>query len=127
MTGRTRCCVARFLLLALAFSHAAVAWAACTMERGTMAPVLAPAVAEPCIHDEMFLGPFGPLYANRCLAHCTSDLQIVGPALDAGVASTGAPVLAVPRIWRTPLRITGLDAPPPGTPPPRILQHAFLL
>jgi hypothetical protein len=67
---------------------------------------------------------FGSLYANRCMTHCTADLQLAGlpPALVRAPAHT--PVLVVEQ----PTLHCGFDAvraPPPGDPPRRILLHSY--
>jgi hypothetical protein len=122
-----RAWIAKLLLAVLGFSHLAVALAACPMERGTMAAVVAPAMAEPCAEDGMFMSSFGPQYVNRCVAHCTSDLQNVGALIPLVASGAGVPVLMVPQVRWAAARHTGLEFPPPGTPPPRILQHSFLV
>ena len=127
MKLRFRRWVAMLLLAAIGFAQASVSYAACTMERGTMAAVIAPEPAEPCGDCGMSMTHFGPQYANRCVAHCTADLQLAGlaPAIVRSPAHT--PVLLLPRAEAAPFADTGLDVPPPGTPPPRILLHSFLV
>ncbi len=127
LRSSTRAWIAKLLLAMLGFGHLAVALAACPMERGSMAAVVAPAMAEPCAEGGMYMNSFGPQYVNRCVAHCTSDLQHFGALIPLVAASAGAPVLVVPHARWAAAPDTGLEFPPPGTPPPRILQHAFLV
>jgi hypothetical protein len=122
-----RAWIAKLLLAVLGFNHLGVALAACPMERGTMAAIVAPAMAEPCAEGAMFMSSSGPQYVNRCVAHCTSDLQNAGALIPLVASGAGAPVLMVPQARWAAARHTGLEFPPPGTPPPRILQHSFLV
>ena len=117
--------IASVLLAALAFTHASVSFAACPLERGHLGAVVA-SKAEPC-GDDLSVTGFESLYANRCVAHCTSDLQLAGAPV-ALVRSPGdAPVLVLPPapIARTP-RLLAEDSPP-GEVPIRILLHSFLI
>ena len=117
--------VASVLLAALAFTHASVSFAACPLERGHLGTVMT-SKAEPC-RDDLSVTGFESLYANRCVAHCTSDLQLAGDAV-AMVRSPGdAPVLVLPPapIARKP-RLLAEDSPP-GEVPIRILLHSFLI
>lgn len=116
--------VSIWLIAVLAFAQMSVAIAACSMERGSLAPMLEMADGCGC---ETQVKPDAPQYANRCVAHCTADLQLSGGGA-ALVRSPGdAPVLFVPRFDRSPVARTGLESPPPGTVPPRILLHSFLI
>ena len=127
MKLRFRRWVAMLLLAAIGFAQAIVSFAACPTERAKMAVVIAPEPAKRCDDCVMSMTHFGPLYANRCVAHCTADLQLAGlpPAIARNPADT--PVLLLPRAEAAPFADTGLDVPPPGTPPPRILLHSFLI
>jgi|SRR6266850_2227740 len=117
--------VTSVLLVALAFTHASVSFAACPLERGHLGAVMT-SKAEPC-GDDLSVTGFESLYANRCVAHCTSDLQLAGDAV-AVVRSPGdTPVLVLPPapIVRMPRLIT--EDSPPGEVPIRILLHSFLI
>src|SRR2546427_2339482 len=118
--------VALVLLATLAFSHASVSFAACPLERGHLGAVVTSTAADPYGCDLSVTG-FESLYANRCVAHCISDLQLAGDAV-ALVRSPGdAPVLVLPPapIARMP-RLFTADSPP-GEVPIRILLHSFLI
>jgi hypothetical protein len=123
---RVKSLIAALVLGTLAFAQASVSLAACSMERGSVGQVIAAQASAPCDCGTMAT-EFGPLYANRCLAHCTADLQLSSMA--AAIADHGAPapVLLLPRARSQAAHSTGLQAPPPGTVPPRILLHAFLI
>jgi hypothetical protein len=123
---RVKSLVAALVLGALAFAQASVSLAACSMERGNVGQVIAAQASAPCDCGTMAT-EFGPLYANRCLAHCTADLQLSSMA--AAIADSGAqaPVLLLPRARLQAGHSTGLQAPPLGTPPTRILLHSFLI
>ena len=114
------------LLAAFAFAQASVSLASCTMERGQLAEVIAAQSAEPCECDDALIED-DPQHAVRCVAHCTADLQIshVATAIVRGAAN--APVLTVSLAEIRLFAPTGLEAPPVGTPPPRILLHSFLI
>ncbi len=114
------------LLAAFAFAQASVSLASCTMERGQLAAVIATQAAEPCECDHAMIQD-DPQHAVRCVAHCTADLQIshVATAIVRGAAN--APVLTVSLAEIRLFAQTGLEVPPLGTPPPRILLHSFLI
>ena len=121
--------VAIAMLAVLAFAQASLAFADCTHDRSTLADGMASGMessANPCPSDTC-VSSAGPQYANRCMAHCTSDLQVSGT----DVVLFGGPVavhyLVVPPAL--PLRpASGLfrDGGPPQ-PPQRILLHSFLI
>jgi hypothetical protein len=117
--------VAIALIALLAFAQASVALAGCPMERGAMSAMLQ--TGEPCGTCETEFKPYFPEFANRCVAHCTADLQNAGSAV-ALVRSPGEPPLLVvlPAPEARSLD-SGLEAPPPGAPPRRILLHSFLI
>lgn len=115
------------LLTAFAFGQASIAMAGCEMERGEMGAVLAGSTgAPPCENCGTVIEPGGQ-FSNRCVAHCTADLSNAGQAALIMPAPGLAPVLAV--LAPPPLRDhrTARAAPPPGTPPARVLQHAYLI
>ena len=117
--------VASVLLAVLAFTHASVSFAACPLERGHLGAVMA-SKAEPC-GDDLSVTGFESLYANRCVAHCTSDLQLSGDAA-AIVRSPGdAPVLVLKPAATARVPRTISDPSPPGGVPIRILLHSFLI
>jgi len=117
--------VASVLLAALAFTHASVSFAACPLERGHLGAVMT-SKAEPC-GDDLSVTGFESLYANRCVAHCTSDLQLSGDAA-AIVRSPGdAPVLVLKPAATARVPRTISDPSPPGAVPIRILLHSFLI
>lgn len=110
----------------LAFAQASVALAACPMERGTLAPVMH--AGEPCGGCDTGFKPYFPEFANRCVAHCTADLQNAGAAVALLRSPGGPPLLALaPAGAATAAQEGGLQAPPPGARPVRILLHSFLI
>lgn len=70
---------------------------------------------------------YAPQHANRCIAHCTSDLQLSGLAVALIRGPAEAPVLLVPRVEPSLPGGAGLEAPPPRAVPSRILLHSFLI
>ncbi len=119
--------IARLVLAVLLFAQASVAFADCVADRGQLAKALASADMDLCHTAQTFVSDFGPLNANRCVAHCTSDLQVAAAAVAIVRSPASTPVLFVPRSAPVAMPVTGLLAAPPGAPPPRILQHAFLI
>ena len=119
--------IAVLLLASLAFAQASVAFAVCPLERGMLSHTIAPQPNEPCAGCGTSATGYDSLYANRCLAHCTADLQLTGDAVAMVRRPGDAVMLLAPRAdLRLRLR-AGLDAPPPGAPPHRILLHSFLI
>jgi hypothetical protein len=113
-----------WLIAVLVFAQASVAVAACTMERGSLAPMLEMVDGCEC---ETQLKPDAPQYANRCVAHCTADLQLSGSTTALVRSPAYLPVLLLPPFERLASPRTGLQAPPPGSVPHRILLHSFLI
>src|ERR1700704_4828571 len=101
--------VALLMIGLLAFAQGSVAFAACSMERGAATQTMAMApYEEPCA-------------SNLCVAHCTLDLQLAGVAASILRGAADLPVLRIAWPEIGPAPHTGLDAPPPGAPPRRIL------
>ena len=114
-----------WLIAMLVFAQASVAMAACTMDRGSLAPMLE--MSEGCGDCGTELKTDAPQYANRCVAHCTSDLQLSGESVAIVRGPAPVPVLWVPPTERLASPRTGLEETPPGAPPHRILLHSFLI
>lgn len=117
--------VALWLIATLAFAQASVVLAACTMERGSMAPMLE--MAEDCVSCEPRADTDLAQYANRCVAHCTADLQLAGGTIALVRSPAHASVLWLPPLDRSAFLRTKLESPPPGGVPVRILLHSFLI
>jgi hypothetical protein len=117
--------IASGLIAVLVFAQASVAIAACSMDRGSLAPMLE--MAGDCGDCETQVKPEAPQYANRCVAHCTSDLQLSGSLAALAVHPADVPVLVVPRaeVSRVPRAVAQVS--PPGAVPVRILLHSFLI
>ncbi|HZE60195.1 MAG TPA: hypothetical protein VE085_06530 [Burkholderiales bacterium] len=116
------------LVALMLFAQASFVLAACQRERGSLASMMmAPATAdEHCGDCRGVVSHDDALYANRCFAHCTADLQAIGAPIGLVRSAADVPVLLV---QRTPTRPpdTGVGAAPPGGPPHRILLHSFLI
>jgi len=117
--------VSLWLIAMLAFAQVSVAIAACSMDRGSLAPILE--MAEGCGDCTTEIKPDAPQYANRCIAHCTADLQLSGSFAALAAHPAEAPVLVRPRaeVYRVPR--AAHEPSPPGAPPVRILLHSFLI
>ncbi len=116
---------ALWLIAVLAFAQASVVLAACSMERGSMAPMLE--MMEGCASCEPEGGTDAAQSANRCVAHCTADLQLSGSLAALVRSPAHVPVLLLPPVNRLASPRTGLEQAPPGAPPRRILLHSFLI
>jgi hypothetical protein len=119
--------VARFLLAVVAFAQASLAFADCPADRGGLGHALSAETMVTCQSGMISMSESGPLYANRCLAHCTADLQIQATGVAIVRSAADAPVLFVPLREYRPLRAAGLQGLPPGAPPLRIVLHSFLI
>ena len=117
--------VAVGLIAALAFAQASVAIAACSMDRGSLAPMLE--MSEGCGDCETEVKLDAPQYANRCVAHCTSDLQLSGSLAAVAVHPADVPVLLLLRAERHRVPRAIDDPSRPGAVPLRIFLHSFLI
>jgi len=118
--------IAPLLLAATMFSWASVAFSACQVERGRLAQAIGTFDSRPC-EDGVMVAEAWTKYPNRCLAHCTADLQSAGATVALIRGASGDPVLALPRDEPRVAARTGLATSPPGTPPPRILFQTLLI
>jgi hypothetical protein len=114
-----------WLIAILAFAQASIAIAACSMERGSMAPMLE--MSQDCGDCKTEVKLDAPQYANRCVAHCTSDLQLSGSLAALAVHPADVPVLILPRAEVYPVPRAVDEPSPPGGVPVRILLHSFLI
>ena len=117
--------VSIWLIAMLAFAQASVAIAACSMDRGSLAPMLE--MAGDCGDCQTQVKPDAPQYANRCVAHCTSDLQLSGSLAALAVHPADVPVLVLPRaeLYRVPRSVAEVSLS--RAVPVRILLHSFLI
>ena len=127
MKFRSNRWVARLLLVAILFTQASVAFAACIVERSSLSMAFASEAHGATPSGMVEMTWYGPLNPNRCVAHCTADLQI--PVVQVAIvrAASQTSVLLVPHAAQAVFRQTGFDSPAPGTPPPRVLLHAYLI
>ncbi|MGH8221904.1 MAG: hypothetical protein ACREQZ_02920 [Woeseiaceae bacterium] len=117
--------IAIALIALLGFAQASLALADCPIERGALAQAVEAANDEGCCG--VSVSGFESLYGNRCVAHCTSDLQLAGLATALVRSPADMPVLLLERRDYGAGGGTGLQAPPPGAPPTRILLHSYLI
>jgi hypothetical protein len=117
--------IALALVAMLVFAQASIALAACPMDRGSLAPMLE--MSDGCGDCNTEIKAEAPQYANRCVAHCTSDLQLSGSLTALAAHAADAPILVLPRyeLHRVPRAVAELS--PPGAVPVRILLHSFLI
>jgi hypothetical protein len=81
--------VARFLLVCVVFSHAALAGSGCLMANADLTKVLEAEEAPAC-------GGMGSMSLNLCLAHCTADSQSLDVDVPAVLVPPAVLVLVVP-------------------------------
>jgi hypothetical protein len=118
--------VALTLIGLLVFAQASVTMAYCPMDRGMLSLTIGAAQDDPCTGCVTSISEFGSLYANRCVNHCTADLQLAGLPLALVRAAAETPVLTLepPALH---FGLAALHAPPPGDLPRRILLHSYLI
>lgn len=127
LTRLARRWIALILLAAFAFGQANIAMATCDMDRSELGSVVgASADALPCEGCGTVVEPGGQ-FNNLCVAHCTADLTNAGQAPVIVRAPALAPVFLLPQVSPPPRLHAALEAPPPGTRPARVLQHAYLI
>jgi hypothetical protein len=116
--------VSIWLIALLGFAQASVTLAACSMDRGSLGSMLE--MPTDCGDCETHLKPDAPQYANRCVAHCTADLQLSGTPAALAVHPSDSPVLVLRRaeLYRAPGAVAGVSPP---SVPVRILLHSFLI
>jgi hypothetical protein len=126
MRSRLKRRIALLVVALLAFAQINVAFASCSMDRGMLGSMATMEANEPCGGcDTPPLNSQNQL-PSLCVAHCTSDLQLAVVSIAIVRAPSQSAILIVPpRIWAAPP--TGLDGPPSGAPPRRILLHSFLI
>ena len=118
--------VAIALIGLLIFAQASVTLADCPMDRGMLSLTLGAGEEPPCSDCGTSVSAFGSLYANRCVSHCTADLQLAGLP----VALVPHPLYAPVYIFEPPVvdfGLAALHAPPQGEVPRRVLLHSYLI
>ena len=115
--------VATLLIALFVFAQGSVVFAACTMDRASMAQAMTMASDESCTcgGSEMQKS-----VTASCVAHCTVDLQLAGLPIALVHGAVSTPVLVVPPAEVHP-SLTALHTPPPPPLPRRILLHSFLI
>lgn len=88
--------------------------------------VIGAAPNEGCGDCGATVSALGALYANRCVTHCTADLQLGGLPVALVRAPAQSPVLLVEAPALKPDR-AALYAPPRRDPPRRVLLHSYLI
>jgi hypothetical protein len=112
------------LIAMLAFAQASIALAACSVDRGEMAQMVA--TGDDCCGTAE-LQAWEAQLTNDCVAHCTADLQLSRLPIALVHRASDSAVLLLPHRER--------GSPPTGQVeplaarviPPRILLHSFLI
>lgn len=125
-SSRLKRWIALSLLAATTFAQASLAAAVCEMDRRALSQVVVTESEQTCECDVNTVG-HEPFATNRCLAHCTADLQIAGLAAAIVRGPCESAVLCLPNGALQPALHGDPDASPPGAVPIRILLHAFLI
>lgn len=109
----------------LAFGQVSLAAAACEMDRRALAQITVAGAGHRAECEEHAAG-VAPLSTNRCMSHCTADLQIHSAAGAAICGHAGACALPpAPRV--PPDAAADRHFPPRVAIPIRILLHAYLV
>jgi hypothetical protein len=115
---------ALLLLAVLAFAQVNAAIASCAMGGGMMS--MTGASDTPCEGCDTPLDNPQDRLTSVCATHCATVGEPAAVSAALSVPAIDQPVLLLPRVVPRP-RPTGLDAPPSGAPPRRILLHSFLI
>jgi len=116
--------VSSWLIAMLLFTHATLSLAECPRDRATLAQAITQAAENPCCATASPAG-YESLYGNRCVAHCTSDLQAAGLATMVVRAPADVPVLLVAEVEQGFEIRPRVEPEPPGKLPHRILFQSF--
>ena len=126
MPTRLKRRIALLLLAVLAFAQVNVALAGCAMDSGMMASAMAGAADDPCKGCDTPPANSRDQIFSVCATHCaTADQPAAVPAA-VTLPTIQRTVLVLPRLVFD-ARPTGLDGPPSGALPRRILLHSFLI
>ena len=114
------------LLAALAFAQINVALASCAMGSGMTMPAMAGTADMPCDGCDTPPADSREQIASVCATHCATGAQPASVPAAVSAPKIRQAVLVLPRLVFD-ARLTGLDGPPSGAPPHRILLHSFLI
>src|SRR5258706_7354060 len=118
--------IALLLLAVLALAQVNTALASCAMDRAAMTMAMTAPSDTTCEGCDSPLSTSDQV-ASACASHCVTSEQPAAFAQAIAVLSPSvSPVLLLPR-RAFEVRSTGLDGPPSGAPPRRILLHSFLI
>lgn len=118
--------IALLLLAVLAFAQVNVALASCPMDSGMMAAPMAGQADHPCGDCDTPVSNSHDQLSSVCATHCATSDQPASVSAPIVLPAIRQPVLVLPRPVLE-ARATGLDGPPSGAPPRRILLHSFLI
>jgi len=122
MRRRLRRSICILLLGAIGFWQVSLVVAACEMDRADLAKVLSTKGGGECC-DGAAMDDGMPMAAASCVAHATSDLQILGVSLSLDHPQSAVVALYVPP--RHPPATKGRVLARSPAVPPRILLHSF--
>jgi hypothetical protein len=126
MPTRLKRRIALFLLAVLAFAQVNVALASCAMDNGMTASAMAGTADDPCKGCDTPLSQPNDQISSVCATHCATTDQPTAVPAAITLPAIQRSILVLPRlVFDT--RPTGLDGPPSGAPPRRILLHSFLI
>jgi hypothetical protein len=118
--------IALLLVALAAFTQVNAAMASCAMGGGMTAPAMTGMAGEPCDGCDTPLNNPRDQMASVCATHCATGAQLGAVTAAISVPTIQRTAFVLPRpVLRA--RATGLDAPPPGAPPRRVLLHSFLI
>ena len=126
MPSRLKRRIALFLIAMLALTQVNAALASCAMDGGTSAMAMAGTNDNPCDGCDTPLNNPHDRISSVCATHCATGDQPAAVPAGLSLPTIHRPAYVLPR-WFLDARPTGLDGPPSGAPPHRILLHSFLI
>ncbi|MEO8144518.1 MAG: hypothetical protein ABI654_09920 [Betaproteobacteria bacterium] len=124
---RLRRWIAMLLLAGMGFAQASLAYAFCEMDRRELAQAMTAESGHDCACESDVAGQLA-FSTNRCVAHCTADLQIT--TAFAGAFAAVPPAVAVLLLSRRDfpaIVLRSAEIPRPPGVPIRVLLHSFLI
>jgi hypothetical protein len=110
----------------LAFTRMNAALANCTMDQDAMTSAMAGRGDQPCEGCDTPVSDPRHQISSACAAHCASAEQPTAVAAGLVISKIERVAFVLPHLVLD-ARPTGLEGPPSGAPPRRILLHSFLI
>jgi hypothetical protein len=118
--------VAIALIAVMGFAQFGTAFSGCLMDPADMAASMAMDPGHPCEGCDEMPSTGTAMAPSICAAHCATGAQPTATSAPLSVAVVLLPGLTVPPVPPA-SRPKGLEGPPLGAPPSRIVLHSFLI